>query len=105
MANLGKIVDKIVGGDLTESDLNVIDAATRTRRQQLRRQRADTLVSGARCRLTNIKPKYLTGVTGILETRNGSKWTFRPDPDQHLGRYTSPTLTVPDTALEPLEVG
>ncbi len=103
MTALSKILDKIDSLDLSEPELDLISSAIHAKRHNLRKARAAQLVSGCRCRLINIKPKYMTGVTGTLETRQGAKWLFRPDPNQDTGRFDSARpILIPDTALEPI---
>lgn len=64
---LPELVDKIMG-TATEDDLTQIEQAVGLRRRALRQVRAAAVTVGATVTITEISPKYLTGLSGTITT-------------------------------------
>lgn len=104
-----QLVDEILGGSHDDL-LDVIQDAIKTRKDAVARTRSSLLRVGDRVRTTNVRPKYLSGVTGVIESKGNTSIRVRIDGEELAkvksrggARYLDldNTLGVPYTCVEP----
>lgn len=106
MADAQAIIAAILDGSV-DDELTAVSQAIQTRKRQLREGQAllnkVTLGPGARVRTKNLKPKYLSGLTGtVLENQAGKRdIQVQLDLSQYTGRY-SHTIGIPASCLDPV---
>ena len=95
------VIEFIVTSATTE-DVNDIWNAAKQRTRMLSAQRTAVASAafkvGDRVRTTNIRPKYLDGVTGTIQGKRGTKFTVALDAGFDTGRF-SQTVNVPAGCL------
>lgn len=66
-------VAEFITGSATEEDLDDVISAVNTRKRTLRDLRAMEVKPGAKVTLTDLSPKYLNGLSGVVHSTMGGR--------------------------------
>jgi len=91
-----------VASELTMDDIEMLALHIQEVRQKIARREYLGMEVGDRVHIRNIKPKYLTGMTGTLLRKTGGKLEIEIDARYDTRRYGH-KVTVPAACVERME--